>query len=314
MRVGIGSRFEARERLRADLDPSIDLLFGDAITHCDVLVAGTPSETRLERSGAPVLIIPYAGVPDATRELAQRHDLTVYNLHHNAAPTAEHAIALLLAARRRVVAADRELRAGDWSRRWAFDDGALLEGREAVVLGYGAIGSRVARALLGLGMRVHAVRRRRTRTSEGHLTQSPPSELDTLLPRASVLVLALPSTPATRGLLDARRLALLPSDCTLVNVARGDILDERALFEALSTGKIHSAGLDTWWRYPQRDARTSTPPSELPFHTLETVVLSPHRAGHVSDTEPRRARHLATLLNQLVRGCPPDPVDLELGY
>ncbi|MBX2800479.1 MAG: hypothetical protein KTR31_22565 [Myxococcales bacterium] len=305
----IHASIEPSEAHRDDLRRAAPgITFGEATDGpVDVLVSGRPSDeavAAIAQDGA--LVIPYSGVPRGTlTRLQPRPDVRLYNLHHNAELVAEHAIALLLAASRRLVPADRELRAGDWTRRYQPDDSPQLRGQLAVIAGHGAIGRAVGAALRGLGMSVAPV----TRT-EGL------DALDALLPRARAVIIALPLTPETEGSFDARRLALLPPTAILVNVARGPIVDEAALFEALRSGQLYGAGLDVWWRYPKDEAaRSDTPAAEHPFHELDNVVLSPHRAGHAAETEAHRIRHLADLLTELCAGRePPTRVDRDRGY
>jgi phosphoglycerate dehydrogenase-like enzyme len=285
----------------------------------EVLVAGRPSAEDLDASpDLRHLVIPFAGLPPSTRELLlERPHLEARNLHHNAAPTAELAIGLLLAAARGLVPADRALRAGDWRPRYATDRGTLLDGGSAVVLGYGAIGRRVARALAGLGMRVRAIRRTGGEAEEqGGVVVRGPEALDDALEGARALVVAVPLTDETRGMIDARRLGLLEHGAVVVNVARGPVVDERSLYEALVRGHLGGAGLDVWWRYPESaEGRESTPPSHHPFAGLDRVVMSPHRAGHADRTEALRAAHLISLLDALARGASAGPpLDPRVGY
>lgn len=290
-------RVHLLELLRALL-PGLALAVGEGFGEVDVLVAGRPDAGHLDRVGR-ALVIPYAGLPARTRALLlERPALAVYNLHHNAQAVAEGALALLLAAARRVVPMDRALRERDWRPRYGPDPAVPLAGRTAVVLGYGAIGRRVGRMLEGLGMAVIGVRR------------GEPWPLE----RADVLICALPSTPETRGRLDAAALARLPEHCTLVNVGRADLIDERALYRALADGRLHGAGLDVWYRYP-RSPEERAPPSDCPFHELDSVVMSPHRTGHGAWVEEARARALAEVLEALASGGePPSRVDPSRGY
>jgi phosphoglycerate dehydrogenase-like enzyme len=202
-------------------------------------------------------------------------------------------------------------------------DGRELAGRTAVVLGYGAIGARVGRALQGLGLDVIAVTRSGTASRSSGVSGATPhrvvaaAELDAVLPEADVLAITVPATERTRGRIDAAALARLPANAILVNVARGSVVDEAALFEALRTGRLFGAGLDVWYRYPSADEEpgTATLPGRLPFHELESVVLSPHRGGHVDDTERTRMIALARLVELARAGHPlPDRVDLVAGY
>jgi len=314
----------ALEHLRAHLAPGIRLTTGREIpdrADYEVLVAGRLEEAHLDASPRlHTLLIPWAGLPETTRGLMrERPAVAVHNLHHNAAPTAEMAAALLLGAAKFLVPMDRALRTGDWSRRYDPHPAVLLEGGRALVLGYGAVGRRVARICRGFGMRVSAVRRRPTETEAGC-----PDEvhglgsLHTLLPGADALIVTLPLTRATEGLIGERELDLLPGHAVLVNVGRGPIVDEGALYRALRDGSIRAAGLDVWYRYPSdEEGRTDTPPSEHPFAELDNVVMSPHRAGDPGTGETERARMeaLAGSLNAAAAGEPvPHPVDLEEGY
>ena len=154
--------------------------------------------------------------------------------------------------------------------------------------------------------------------SAARVRARPVAELPSLLPGADVLVICLPLTDETRGLIGGSELALMPERAILVNVGRGPIVDESALYHALRDGTLHAAGLDVWYNYPSDEpGRTSTSPSEYPFHELDNVVMSPHRAGapHTPETESLRMRVLAELLNAAARGEPiPNRVDLDLGY
>ena len=300
---------ELRERLPA----SVRLLI-DSADGAEILIQGTPRDEELDRPGLRAVIIPYAGVPEQTRErLAARPHIALHNLHHNAAPTAEMALALLLAAAKRVVPLDAALRKGDWTPRYEEPRELLLDGAHLLVLGYGEIGARVAAAGAALGMRVSAMRAR-PRGDEPVPTISPEA-LDELLPGADAVVLTLPLTPVTEGMLDAHRLAALKDECCLVNVGRGRLIDEAALHAELAAGRLR-AGLDVWYQYPENpEAAASTPPSRFDFGSLDNVVLSPHRAGHCMRIDELRAEHLARLIGAAARGAPmPNRVDVEAGY
>jgi phosphoglycerate dehydrogenase-like enzyme len=310
---------DALRVLEESLDDGIELTFGaepPVANDYAILVAGRP-EPALLKAGADLntLVIPFAGLPKSTAEqLADFPGIAVHNLHHNAPATAELAVALLMAAAKSVVPVDARFRKGDWSDRGRMDRAMQLDGRVALVLGYGAIGKRVAKALHGLGMQVLAVARREH--SDAFHEPHTPDALPELLPQADVLMICLPETRQTRGMIGAKQLELLPETSLLVNISRGGIVDEQALFDALEARRIFAAGLDVWWNYPaSRDQWEHTPPSTLPFHELENVVLSPHRGGHVRDTEVQRMRALAKLLNAAQRGDEiPNRVDLQAGY
>ncbi|MBD3235473.1 MAG: hydroxyacid dehydrogenase [Candidatus Eisenbacteria bacterium] len=310
--------------LERALDPAVRISHGPELPAqpaFDLLVAGRPSTEALASSPRlRTLLIPYAGLPERTRTLLrERPQIAVHNLHHNAGAAAELAAALLLCAAKFLVPLDRALRAGDWSPRYRPNPSLLLGGKRAVVLGYGAIGRRVAAFCCGLDMEVAAIRRRPAPApATSSVSVHGPEALSDLLTDATAVVVALPLTEKTRGLLGETALACLPRESVVVNVGRGAVIDETALFTRLQDGRIRAAGLDVWYCYPKSEAqRTCTRPGTLPFEELENVVLSPHRGGALGMAEAERARMraLATSLNAAARGEEiPHRVDVAEGY
>jgi glyoxylate reductase len=186
------------------------------------------------------------------------------------AATADLTWALILATRRLVVEGDRRVRAGEWTGSWA--DGFLAEeltGSTLGIVGLGRIGAAVARRAEGFELRVLSVRSR-----DGN------EALDALLAESDIVTIHAPLTESTRGLLDARRLALLRDGACLVNTARGEILEEDALVAELVSGRIR-AGLDVFTREPHvPDALLSLP----------NVVLTPHLGSGTRQTREAMTR------------------------
>lgn len=270
----------------------------------------TPRATteQLRLPNLRAVIVPWAGVPVALREaMSSQSQVALYNLHHNAGAAAEMAVGLLIAAARGIVDGDRRMRAGHWYGRMDDRQGISLFGRSAVVLGYGAIGARVGSVLRTLGMRVFGVRSRPDPGEYG------PSDLDLMLEQAHALIVCAPLTAETEGMIDARRLGLLKPPRLVVNVGRGTIIDEAALFESCRDGTIAGAGIDTWYRYPQ-PGEEAVFPSQFPFHQLNNVVMSPHRAGDGDLIETERRNAIIDLLKDLIAGRNVRAVDPERGY
>ena len=315
---------DSENYLRSLLHKNVQVIIGTELPKLadyHVLVAGRPTKEQLDASSAlHSLIIPFAGLPEGTRDLIKNYPhVRVHNLHHNAETTAEMAVALLLSAAKLLIPYDRYLRQGNWSERYDRASGSVrLYGKTVLILGYGNIGRHIAKVCKGLGMRILAARRNppRDTRSDGVAEVHPISELHKLLSQANVLVLALPLTPETDGLIGEQELALLPDGAVLVNISRGKIIDEAALYNALKNGKLHSAGIDVWYNYPRNDEEQShTLPSQFPFHELENVVMSPHRGGDALEIEQLRMGHLAKLLNALAQGDKEfNRVDLQAGY
>jgi phosphoglycerate dehydrogenase-like enzyme len=320
---------EVLEDLRRAVPEGVEILSGEQPDAYDVIIEGRPAAENLEAQGLKAVIVPFAGVPESTLALLrERPALSLHNLHHNAAETAEMGMALLMAAAKRIVPCDRLLRLNDWTPRYMPSQSVRLDGKRALVLGYGKIGRRIAQCCVSLGMKVAATRRsQQAPQADGSVVVHPAASLKTLLGTANVLVIALPQSPETIGLIGKAELNAMPPGGILVNIARAAIVDEEALFEALKGGHLHSAGLDVWYAYPQAqagavpsyfsmpDSAKDTPPSRFPFGELDNVVLSPHRAGVSMDTEKQRVADLATMLTALHNGKPmPNRVSTSAGY
>jgi phosphoglycerate dehydrogenase-like enzyme len=196
----------------------------------------------------------------------------------NTAATADHTVALMLAAIRRVPQHDRAVRAGGWERTGQAT-GWELGGATVGLVGYGAIGRQVRRRLSGFGVRVLVC--------DPYLADTPGVErvaLERLLGASDVVSLHLPLTESTRGLLDRRRLALLRPHAVLVNTARGALVDEDALADALELGALRAAALDVL---------ALEPPGPSRLRALENVVITPHVAG-LSEPSVREMTRRAT--------------------
>ena len=202
------------------------------------------------------------------------------------AATADLTIALLLAVRRRVVVGDRAVRDGRWHGAWADSDflGRDVSGSTLGIVGLGRIGNAVAQRAAGFDVRVLHHSRRRDR--EGWRS------LDQLIAEADAVSLHVPLTNETRGLIDARRLALIRDGACLINTARGAIVDEDALVRELVSGRIE-AGLDVFAREP-------AVPREL--LDLPNVVLTPHVGSATAETREAMTRVLVDNLQSAARG------------
>lgn len=314
MQVHICQQPDWQEAFQKDLEGVASVTFGEQVSEsAQILVKGTPTPEDLNRlSSLEAVVVPFAGIPVATREaLRTRPNIDLYNLHHNAADTAEMAIALYMAVAKKLVVRDKNLREGRWSEgsftRGGSADSVRAAGKHALILGYGAIGKRIANVCRAMEMRVTAVKKHGPFDEEVR----PISELDDLLGDTQALFVALPLTPETEGLLDADRLSLLPATCIISNIARGKIFDEGALFEWLKSHPEAGAGIDVWWNYPK--AEEPCLPSDYPFHELPNVVLTPHVGGSSDDSEADRFQALAHLIRQIIAG-EARPASVEAGY
>lgn len=224
---------------------------------------------------------------------ARRRGITVCNVpSYSAAITAQTAVALLLELAQRAGLHAEAVRAGEWQRRgvWSFwlTPQIELEGKTLAIVGLGAIGGRVARVAEALGMHVLAAQlsHRPSRTE----SRFPRIPLDEALAQADAVSLHIPLTPDTRHLFDAARLARMKPGALLVNAARGPVVDDAAVADALNAG--HLAGYAA-------DVLTTEPPApDNPLLTAPNCLLTPHLAW---TSRPARERLLTTSIENLRR-------------
>jgi len=294
--------------LREALPGEVGLTVGKEMpAETNILVSGRPDPALLDGEALQAVIVPFAGIPPQTREaIRERPRLKLYNLHHNDMATAEMAVALLLDCARKIAFSDRLMRQGTWRGRQEEGEAFLLAGRRAMIFGYGHIGKQIGKVLEALGMEIIGIRREARDGALGF------DLFRQVLPTCHVLVVAAPLTDETRGAIGHDEIAAMMPPRLIVNIGRGPIIDELALYDACKEGVIQGAGIDVWYQYPDGDAKTF--PSQYPIHELDNVVLSPHTGGGGDTIEPMRMRYLAVLIRAILNGENPRAVDIELGY
>lgn len=208
--------------------------------------------------------------------------------------TADLTVALLLAATRRVAEGDRLIRAGrPWTWGMSFMLGSSLRGKLLGIVGLGGIGRRVAERARAFGMEIAYHSRHPAPAEVVEDLGAQRLSLEELLARADVVSLHCPLTPETRHLIGAPELAAMKSSAVLVNAARGPVVDEPALAQALAAGEIAAAGLDVYEHEPQVE------PALL---GLETVVLAPHLGSATVETRTAMAELAARNAISVLRG------------
>ncbi len=232
----------------------------------------------------------------------------VANSYHHEAPIAEWVMAVAVALDHQLIASDRTFRDGDWSR-WPSRYGSYRElyGRTFGIIGFGAIGKRVARLAKAYDMKVLAAGRRPATNemviADGVEYGSGPKAVDRILREADFVVISTPLNDVTRGLIGERELGLMRRDAYLINPARGHIVDEKALYDALARNSIAGAAIDTWYEYPLGND-DSPRPSKYPFWELENIIMTPHHSGATLGTRNRRTTTVAANIDRLSRGEP----------
>jgi len=290
---------------------------------CDEVDEATPSERRralLGEARALVTVsfdaalpvgsalrlvqVPGIGV-DAVDLDALPPQATLANVGRHEGAVAEYVILQLLEWRHRAREAEALLRAGDWRRssRMGAPPHGELAGARVGIVGHGAIGQALAGRLLPFEVDVAIANRTRPGMLPAGVSWRPLEQLDDLLARVDIAVLAVAATPETLGLIGRRQLELLGPEGLLVNVARGPVVNEQALFEALRDGRLGGAILDVWYAYPDA-SNPGRPPSRYPFHALANVMMTPHMAGWTVGTVARRWQEMIANIQRLETGEP----------
>ncbi len=222
--------------------------------------------------------------------------------HENA--IAEYVIAALLMRHVPLAQADQDLRAQRWTY-WAGRPTALrteLGAQTLGLLGFGHIAQTVAQRAKAMGMRVHVANR--SPVSHPVVDRSwTLAGLQEFMGACDAVVVSLPLAANTQGLVDAAAIAAMRPDALLMNVGRGAVIDEKALYEALKARRIGGAVIDTWYQYPT-PAQPECAPSQFDFAGLDNVLMTPHMSGWTSGTVRRRQETLAENIGRLSRGEP----------
>ena len=276
------------------------------LQHIDVLVTmALTAEMGNAATRLKLVQVPGAGLDWIDRS-ALPPGTMLANAYGHEAGIAEYVIGAILALTREFIRLDHALRHGDWQSQWAVGTAPPpvwpeLAGKSIGILGYGRIGQAIASRARSFGMEICAIRRDVSQSAGDDLTfLGAPDTLDEVLRRSDYVVVSMPATPDTTGWLGRRELGLMKPGAFLINVARAEIVDEDALYDALSRRSIAGAALDVWYRYP-REAGLAAPATR-PFHNLPNVLMTPHVSGWTEGMFEARAKLIAENIRRIVVG------------
>jgi D-3-phosphoglycerate dehydrogenase len=305
---------KVQHEIRSQLPPGFSLQFGETgdrreqmamIADAEFILTAVAVDAEMIKSAPKLKLLHKWGIGvdkfdlDAAR--AARVPVAI-TAGANAGAVSEHTVMLMLATYRRLALADRKLRDGIWIRPQIRGQAYQLSGKTVGLLGFGNVGRMVAHRLAGFNVTIlyHDIRRADMATEKSlHVT---PVSLDELLERSDVLSLHVPLTRVTRGIINAEAIARMKTGAILINAARGEVLDEPALYDALVSGKLHGAGLDVFAKEPADPAN--------PLLKLDQVVVTPHTAGSAIDLVADIARHAFTNMQSVLNGEPLSPNDV----
>jgi phosphoglycerate dehydrogenase-like enzyme len=200
---------------------------------------------------------------------------------------------------------DAHFRRGLWfgSWIWGTPPPAEIQGKTLGLIGYGHIGKELAVRARAFGMKLWVVSAHPPAIKPRHIDfYGGPGDLQQLLKAADYIVLACPLDAHTRGLIGKREFSWMKPTACLINVARGPIVQEEALYHALHNRRIQGAAIDVWYQYP-KDNRPCRP-SRYPFHKLDNLIMTPHVSGWMKGTRDNRFQLIAGNIDRLAAGRP----------
>jgi phosphoglycerate dehydrogenase-like enzyme len=261
----------------------------DTLQSADVLLARNtakelrPSEASLLRRARLIQFlsagIDYIPLRDLPPEVPLASNAGAY-----AQPMAEHALAMALAAAKRLLTEHQQMAQGQFNQ---FTPNKMLAGGICGFFGFGGYGIATARLMRCLGMRIHAINRRGT-TDEPVDWIATPDRIGELMAASDVLVISAPLTHATEKAIGMRELSLMKDDAILINLARGEIVEEFALYDHLKAKPRFTACLEAWWIEPVRHGEFRL---NRPFLQLPNVIASPHNSASVPSASEVALRH-----------------------
>jgi phosphoglycerate dehydrogenase-like enzyme len=278
----------------------------------DVLVTmGLTAEMARAATRLKLVQVPGAGVDRIDRS-ALPAGTFLANAYGHEVGIAEYVIGAMLALTREFSRLDAALRQDDWQSQWAVGTTPPpvwpeLAGQTIGILGYGRIGQNIARRARAFDMRICAIRRDVGQSMEDDLALlGGPDILDKVLERSDYVVVCMPAGPQTVGWIGERQLSRMKTSAYLINVARGEIVDEDALYHALARGAIAGAALDVWYRYPREPGAAA--PATRPFRELSNVLMTPHVSGWTDGMLDARARLIVENIRRVA--CQEPPLNL----
>ena len=283
--------------------------FAAHLGECDAMVSmrwprdwpRAPRLALLQLPGAGYDGVDFAEVPPQT---------WVCNVFEHEIGISEYVMAALLEWQIGLRAMDAQIRRGDWRGTFSHPDGPRLHGelfgKTLGLIGYGHISRAVAERARAFDMRVLACTRSPDKAAGDSLVEriDGMDGLARMLSESDFVVVGCPLTEQTRGLIGAGEFAAMKPGAVIVNVARGGVIVEQALYDALRSRRIGGAVIDVWYRYPGNDAAGCLP-SALPFHELDNIIMSPHASGLSEGLLERRWHRIARNLDAIARGEPP---------
>ncbi len=304
--------------------PTVEFITFKDVSHprslletADAVVGGHFSDEEIEKAkNLKVIFVPWTGVNMLPWDVIKKKNITVTNTHANSRTVAERAVALCLALTGRIVEYHNDLSKGVWhgfpvglpkSDFWT-----SIEGKTCAVVGLGNIGRHVAKMIKAFDCHVVGFKKHPIENLPENVDEVT-TDLDDAISKSQIVFITIPLTNETKNMFNSNVFSKM-KDKLLINVSRGEVVNEEALYTSLKNGILAGAAIDTWYVYPN-GKDNSVLPSKYPIHTFKNVVLSPHVAGVTEENIQKMAEDtLKNVRSYLKNGKVIDKVNLNLMY
>ncbi len=251
----------------------------------EIIIGGELTESDIDiAKNLKLFQIPFSGVDKQNSEAFKKYPgIAVCNTHGNSHAVSEHAICLLLALAKNLVNNDQDLRKGKWHGFITKEPTIQLHGKNLGIIGLGSIGLEIASKARSLGMNIYAIKR--SFQKEEQLDKrynlkylGDQEKLAYVIKKSDFIIVSVPLTDKTKNMFNEELLKLMKNKY-LINIGRGNVINEKALYESLKNKYLAGAAIDTWYQYPDK-AHPERLPSRYAFQELSNVIMSPHNAGY----------------------------------
>lgn len=274
-------------------------------TEANVFLGGLISkELCAAASKLKFIQVPWTGVDNLNFKEIAEIGIPVCNSHSNASAVAEHAISMMLAAGKKISFHDAEMRKGNWNRPLPDGSNSIspfskrIYGSNVAIVGYGHIGKLIHKMLVGFNCNFKIVDAADfSEKKDKRTTFYKPSSLNEVLPQSEFVFISVPLVESTKDMVNRDFFTEMKSSAILINISRGEVINENDLFNTLKTNTIAGAAIDTWYNYPKNALEPTLPSVVNRFEELENLVMSPHRSAMIEGELP----HLDDAIDNLNR-------------
>ncbi len=298
----------------------VDNVSDHVLSRIEIIISGGrsfPDRLYAKAKKLRLIQVPWIGVNGFEFDKLNNNGILLANSKWNTLLVAEFTLSLLLSGLKQIVRADRVFRQGRWESRMYTSK--LLTNSNVLIIGFGDIATHLARLMQPYSCNITALKNNPDKTTEeqrGLVSRVITwDNYEKIASDTDIVIVTLPLTDRTESILNGKRLSQLKKGAYLVNIGRGAVIEEKALFEILNSNHLSGAAIDVWYHYNRDNKPEPYYPSEFDFHKLDNTIMSPHRASTILDSPYTVFDDLEYNIDALLNNRPlKNLIDLGLKY